>query len=191
MGSEAESGDGVIDGDEYQMQYLVDDDEAWRSIGLIPVNFSTYYTPPTTCTHGYTNLSPLSQEGVVMTILNPGGQHAPSTWEQEFAAALPFLYRADPYDKMRHPKQEQYTFVAVDEGGLDNVDDNIDTDEEDDDSVKLSTGLLAAIVIMPVVLTCFAFLVYIERWLKPKWMKNIDSAGVKASLLANGGNSMR
>jgi hypothetical protein len=163
LGTEALSGDGRIDGDEYQMDYLLRDDAAWQSIGLTPVTMASIYTTETDIASGYTRLKPLP-DNIIMSMLLPGGQHAPSTWEQVFAAALPILYRADRPDKLRIPKSESLAYYSLPPPG--NTVVNTD-DDDDDDSFHLSLGGVIACVVVPTVVTALVLILYFQFLLKP------------------------
>lgn len=141
--------------DENQLEYLMRDDSAWKGIGLTPLVSDFVFTPvnPSTfVTQPYTTLARVESKHIIMTFLLPGGQHAPSSWEQEFAAALPNLYRADPPDKLRIPKSESLKYMSITSEQADTSDDS----DEDDNAVTLH--VLMAIVIF------LALLVIVVGW---------------------------
>lgn len=164
LGSEALTGDGRIDGDEYQMDYLLRDDAAWQSIGLKPVTMASLYTTETKSgASGYNRLMPLPDH-IIMTMLLPGGQHAPSTWEQVFATSLPILYRANRSDKLRIPKSESLAYYSLPPPEDTIVDDSGDDDDED---FHLSLGGVIACVVVPTVVTALTMILYFQFVLKP------------------------
>lgn len=163
LGVEALSGDGVIDGDEYQMEYLMKDDKAWQSIGMKPLTAATLYTSAGSASHAYTHLAPLP-DNIIASLLLPAGQHAPSTWEQEFAAALPFLYRADRPDKSRIPKSEQLTYLSAPAPAAYDY-------PESDDTFSLSAGEVAACVVVPSTFILAMMVGYLHFVIRPELLR--------------------
>lgn len=102
-------------GDERQLEYLAKDERAWLAIGMATMTSETAFQPvdiSSGVTQAYTTLAPTPPH-VVMSMLLPGGQHSPSTWEQEFAAALPNLYRPSRPDPFRVPKSESLKLLVA------------------------------------------------------------------------------
>ena len=160
---ESVSGDGnENDSDEKQMKWLLRDDAAWQSIGMIPVTSELSYTSPPD-SFGYHNLKPLPNN-VVMTLVSPGGQHAPMTWMQQFAAALPILYRADRRDKLRIPKSETLEYFSL---PAPSADSSCNSGTSGSDGIELSAGELAACVLLPSIFTIMVMLGYNNFVLKP------------------------
>ena len=124
------------------------DDEAWQSIGLKPFYMSATYTNANAAKHipySYVHIDKLSDH-IIVSYDIPAGQHAPSTWQQEFAWALPNLYRNDPYDKLRIPMIESLKYMSVEFNS--NGDDD-DSGDGDDDSKWSQTSIA--------LLVCFLF----------------------------------
>jgi len=96
-----------------QFDFMVNDELAWRSIGLVPMtsaaNLSTQMWPG--ASFGYTSELP-APEHAVMSVILPGGQHAQTTWEREFAIALPYLYRPNSTDPYRIPVSETLRYIS-------------------------------------------------------------------------------
>ena len=93
------------------------DDEAWISIGMqhLPLKVNRHEKSASTrVNYAYATLAATPPE-VIISYLLPAGQHAPSTWEQEFAAALPNLYRASRPSNFaqRVPKSESLQYVSA------------------------------------------------------------------------------
>jgi len=153
-------------GDKNQLGYLIKDDEAWQSIGLKPFYVSTTYTASNDAKHipySYINVDKLNDH-IVVSYDVPAGQHAPSTWQQEFTWALPNLYRNDPYDKLRVPTIESLKYMSV-EFKNDGNDDN----NNDDDDSKWSATTIAFLVCFLFTTLCLAtsivFIVYLSNQL--------------------------
>jgi pimeloyl-ACP methyl ester carboxylesterase len=158
----------VQGGDENQLGYLLRDDAAWQGIGLTPLTFETTYTAvdsATYVTHAYKTIAPLESDHVIMSLILPGGQHAPYTWEQEFAAALPNLYRANRPDKLRVPKSESLKYLSVSSTAP--TDDTADDDDaslrnndnNDNDDAYGKSGFIALIVV--VIVMCIVVVVLV------------------------------
>jgi pimeloyl-ACP methyl ester carboxylesterase len=176
----------VQGGDEDQLGYLLRDDEAWQSIGLTPLTFKATYTAvdsATYVTHPYETIAPLESDHVVMSLLLPAGQHAPSTWEQEFAAALPNLYRANRPDKLRVPKSESLKYLSV--ASTVPTDDTTDDDvsgrsngNDDGDDAYGKSGFIALIVVVVVMCIVVVVLVVYVFYLHKKLE---DAVGAKSA----------
>lgn len=169
LGAEALSGDGRLDGDEYQMQYLIRDDDAWQSIGMTPVTFESIYTAETPDAYGFRRAKALPAH-IVMTMIIPGGQHAPPTWQQTLSAALPILYRADRPDKTRIPKSESLAYYSLPAPTATPSDTS---SSSSDNGIKLSAGEVAACVIVPTVATIVALVAYFSFVLKPQLLARL------------------
>jgi pimeloyl-ACP methyl ester carboxylesterase len=169
LGAEALSGDGRADGDEYQMQHMLRDDAAWQSIGLAPVTFESVYTPDTPDAFGFHRAKPLPDR-IVMSLILPGGQHAPPTWQQTLAAALPIMYRADRPDKTRIPKSESLAYYSL-PAPTATPPDSTASDSSSDFS--LSAGEVAACVIVPTVVTIASLVAYFSLVLKPQLLQGL------------------
>ena len=159
-GSEMLSGDGKVDGDEYQMNFLIQEDKAWQSIGLVPVTLSSVYSPATKDAYGFYRLNPLPDR-IIMSIVQPAGQHAPATWEQEFAAALPIIYRANRADKLRIPKSEFLAYYSV------SAPPSTSPSPSTSSTFELTSGEVAACVLVPTVITLATMLAYQHFILRP------------------------
>jgi len=96
-----------------QFDFMVKDELAWRSIGLEPMNWEVNKSKQMWpgAAFGYTSELPAPKHAV-MTMILPAGQHAQTTWEREFAVALPFLYRPSPTDPYRVPVSETLRYIS-------------------------------------------------------------------------------
>lgn len=92
-------------GGESQLDFLEQDESAWRGIGMTAAPVATSYTPgdPSGDTpYGYSALQDAPAHQVASFLL-PGGQHSPFTWQREFSTALGLIYRSSPQDPQRPP----------------------------------------------------------------------------------------
>jgi hypothetical protein len=136
--------------DDNQLGYMVQEDEAWVSIGLEHLSNDVVNHPVDASTgvnYAYATLAP-APDSVVMSYVFPSGQHAPSTWEKEFAAALPNLYRASPPENFanRVPKAELMQYISAP-----STYSSSSNDEDDDTEENLRTGVIVLVVILVVV----------------------------------------
>jgi hypothetical protein len=136
-----------------QLDYLMQEDAAWLSIGMehLPIGRTMHWhgsdtgTTTTTTTHDFASLSSVPDH-VIVSYLYPTGQHAPSTWQQEFAAALPNLYRASRPANFanRVPKSEILQYLSAP-----SLTSSSSPDAEDDafESSGLFVGLVVALAV--------------------------------------------
>lgn len=170
-------------GDNNQLGYLIKDDEAWQTIGLKPFYMSTTYTAANAAKHipySYVTVDKLNDH-IVVSYDNPAGQHAPSTWQQEFAWALLNLYRNDPYDKLRVPTIEALKYMSVEYQS--NVDD--DNRNNGDDSNEWDGTKIAFLVCFLVTALCLAtsvmFIFHLLNHLKQLKRSQQDDSSHKAN----------
>ena len=100
---------------EDQMKYMMQEDDAWQSIGMQPLDRSLAKHPADPSIHQtydfYTATT--APDHMIMSIQKPGGQHTPSTWMLEFHDSLINLYRPDRRDKNRKPRLDQNKYFSA------------------------------------------------------------------------------
>lgn len=154
-------GEIVDDSASDQLSMMIQDDDAWISIGMQHLVMRTEYQPIDSSkgiSHPYLTLS-AAPANVVMSFLLPAGQHAPSTWEQEFSAALPLLYRASRPANFanRVPKSESLQYYAgLDASSTSSCDAN--NESFDDAEVYTVIVLLCTAVLCLVAAIAYIFL---------------------------------
>jgi predicted alpha/beta superfamily hydrolase len=161
-----------------QLDYLMREDAAWLSIGMehLPIARTSHWhgSDAAGTTHAFASLSSPVPAHVIVSYMYPTGQHAPSTWEQEFAAALPNLYRASRPANFanRVPKSEILQYLSAPSLSS-------SSDEEDDkfESSGLFTGLVVALAVTALAL-CMA-LVSIVLLKREGLVKGLRESDVK------------
>lgn len=116
-----------------QLEYMRNEQEAWRAIGLTVFDFgaSTAAPSPAALTGGSyrpydasyaTRTTPRSEDSIVASYLWPGGQHCAESWEKQFAFSMNMLYRAQPkaydvsptaHDGVRMPASEHFKHMFI------------------------------------------------------------------------------
>lgn len=101
------------DSNETQYDFMVKDELAWRSIGLEPMSWNVDKVEQmwSGAPFGYWSEIP-APENAIMTFILPGGQHAQTTWEREFAMSLAPLYRPSPSNPTRLPLSETIRYIS-------------------------------------------------------------------------------
>ena len=120
------------------------------------------YSPATKDAYGFYRLKPLPDRIIMSTVL-PGGQHSPATWEREFAAALPIVFRADRADKARIPKSELFAYYSVSAPPSTTPSPSTSSTS----TFELTSGEVAACVIVPTVIILVTILAYLHFMLRP------------------------
>ena len=101
-----------------QFDFLVREEQAWRAAGMEPMTWSqvvhtSMWAPA--APFGYASLAQ-APDHAIMSVILPGGQHAQTTWEREFAFALGHLYRPgrakDPHHALRAPMAETARYLS-------------------------------------------------------------------------------
>lgn len=130
-----------------QLNFLMREDAAWKSMGMQPLNFTqgsfvgkdTVYAqnPYPWATIGN------APDNMIMSFHIPGGQHSPWTWQQEFNFALNYIYRANRTYPLRIPFQERLQYLSVSANPTDFhcADDGDDKDGDDGLTFKLLLSL--------------------------------------------------
>ena len=141
-------------GDEFQLDYLVQDAAAWESIGMQPLTTLT----DVTLADGTKAKFPMEQsayasDSVTMTYFYIGGTHSPTTWQAEFAHALPHLYRASPPDRFRVPVTEFMRTMTVSTVATESGDGSDDA-EDYSSQLHVIMGLAVACISLLLVNLC-------------------------------------
>jgi hypothetical protein len=130
------SSDEVEGGPFTQEDFMVLEEAAWRdSAGLTPLRWGPQVvsTPPNQTAqeaaatkgeyrapYGYSTLPLVSDGdkdgggGGILSLILPGGQHSPGTWQREFSTALKYMYRRGGWPEAnREPISAALKYLSV------------------------------------------------------------------------------